>query len=267
VINRGNPGTDIFATREARSAFVATLDEACKKVGWVVHAWCLMTNRYHLVITTPDANLSDGMHWLQATFGARLNRFRKEQGHIFKERYKALNVEPGETLGVLCHYIHLSPIREKMIPLDQLAAWERSSLRWLMEPKKRASWYTPGAALAYPTKLADTLAGRRKYKDYLTVLATDEQAQKDFHFNKLSKGWAVGSEEFIKELLGREEKTRIMRAKESKADRELKWKKKSDEVKTKFEAAAKRGQAKSAKRPKGKRTAKPSKLTKAKSKT
>ena len=107
VTNRGNYRADILATDGARQAFVKTLGEACQKTGWMLHAWCLMTNPcpYHLALQTPKANLVSGMQWLQATLGARFNRFRKKRGRLFRGRYKALNMEPGRALGAVCHYI------------------------------------------------------------------------------------------------------------------------------------------------------------------
>ncbi|MCF3652069.1 transposase, partial [Synoicihabitans lomoniglobus] len=64
MINRGNYRSAIFATEGARQSFLKCLDDAATKSGWIVHAWCLMSNHYHLAIETPRANLVDGMRWL-----------------------------------------------------------------------------------------------------------------------------------------------------------------------------------------------------------
>jgi len=246
VINRGNYRSDIFATDGARQAFLKALDEACQKTGWIVHAWCLMTNHYHLALRTPNANLSVGMQWLQATFSARFNRFRNERGHLFQGRYKALPIEPGKALGAVCHYIHLNPIRAKMMSLDELAGWRGCSLRWLMNPRERASWFKPDAALALPMQLADTPAGRRSYKDYLAWLAADESAQKDLCFEKLSRGWAVGSKEFKQELLGVIAEDKIIGVEDAAEGRELLWERKLEELKAQFSEKEKQNAAKSA---------------------
>ena len=83
VINRGNYRADIFQTEGARAAFEACLFEACEKSNWVLHAFVVMSNHYHLALETPDANLVAGMQWLQATFANRFNRLRGERGHLF----------------------------------------------------------------------------------------------------------------------------------------------------------------------------------------
>lgn len=120
VINRGNYRADIFEQSGAKAAFLKCLDEACQKSGWIVHAWVIMRNHYHLALETPRGNLVPGMHWLQATFSARFNRFRKENGHLFQGRYKAILVEPDRALGSLCQYIHLNPIRAKAVRTSEL---------------------------------------------------------------------------------------------------------------------------------------------------
>lgn len=84
VLNRGNYRTDIFRSDKAKLAFLKCLGEACAKTGWVVHAWCLMSNHYHLAVTTPGANLVDGMRWLQGTFSTRFNRMRNERATSFR---------------------------------------------------------------------------------------------------------------------------------------------------------------------------------------
>ena len=69
--------------------FLKCLAEACEKTGWVVHAWVLMGNHYHLFIQTPEANLVEGMKWLQNTVTRRFNVRHRECGRLFGDRYKA----------------------------------------------------------------------------------------------------------------------------------------------------------------------------------
>jgi hypothetical protein len=79
-----------------------------------------------------------------------------------------------------------------MRPVERVAEWPWSSLRWLMEPKRRAGWYAPDAALAHAGGLKDTAAGRAKYLAYLAWLAEDEPARKAQRFAEMSKGWVIG---------------------------------------------------------------------------
>jgi len=234
VINRGNYRADVFATDGAREAFIRTLDEACVRSGWTIHAWCLMSNHYHLALSTSQANLAAGMQWFQGTFSVRFNRFRKERGHIFQGRYKALNVEAGRALGSVCHYIHLNPIRAKMMDMAQLKKWPWCSLQWILQPRKRKPWFEAEAALRQSGELADTPAGHRAYVDYLAWLSADEEAQKNQCFERMSKGWAMGSHDFQKRLLAEMDDARLQWV---AGARELAWEKMLVELKANFSAS------------------------------
>ena len=201
VINRGNYRADIFRWDKTKAAFLKCLDETCEKTGWRVHAWCLMSNHYHLAVETPRANLVEGMRWLQGTFATRFNRLRKERGHLFQGRYKSLYVDPAGGLGPLCHYIHLNPVRSRVLLIAQLAEWPWSSVRWLVTPRLRPAWYEATAALDHAGGLRDTPAGRKKYLEYLAWLAEDEPARKAQKFSEMSRGWLIGTHEFTKAMV------------------------------------------------------------------
>ena len=104
VINRGNYRRDLFENVGAAEAFLRVLFEAADKFGWWVHAYVLMRNHFHLAIETPQPNLGDGMHWLQTTMSPRVNRLRKEHGHLFQGRYKSLVIEDVAALGRVGDY-------------------------------------------------------------------------------------------------------------------------------------------------------------------
>lgn len=200
VISRGNYRADVFAQETTRAAFLKCLNDAAAKAGWVVHAWCVMSNHYHLCVETPNANLVAGMKWMQSTFATRFNRLRNERGHLFQGRYKALPVDP-EAVGAVCHYIHLNPVRAGVQGLATLADWPWSSVRWLVHNKERRGWFSPEACLVHAGGLTDSTADRKRYLEYLGWLHEDEAGKKALRFDQMSKGWAVGESEFKKVLL------------------------------------------------------------------
>jgi putative transposase len=206
VINRGNYRMDIFEAAKTKTAFLKCVGEASVKSGWRVHAWCIMSNHYHLALETPQANLVDGMKWLQGTFATRFNRLRKASGHLFQGRYKSLYVDP-DGLGSLCHYIHLNPVKAGLCKVQELPSWPWSSFLWLADPAKRPSWYDPGAALEHAGGLADTPKGRKKYLEYLEWLSEDEPARKAQKFDQMSKGWVIGTVDFKKDLIEEQKET------------------------------------------------------------
>jgi REP element-mobilizing transposase RayT len=93
VMNRGDRREPIHADDQDRLLLLETLAEACEKTDWQVHAWCLLSNHFHLVSETPRGNLVRGMQWLLGVYTNRFNHRHKEFGHLFSGRYKALAVD------------------------------------------------------------------------------------------------------------------------------------------------------------------------------
>ncbi len=186
VINRGNYRRDVFETADKAKAFEECLFEAGARMGWRLHAYVLMRNHYHLALETPQANLVEGMHWLQSTFATRFNRFRQERGHLFQGRYQALVVEPGDALRRVVDYIHLNPVRAGLVAVDQLADFRWSSLRRFVRGGRPeclcADWIRE-----------DEAEGWRRYCGVLEDLAGDKPAQAEQGFDEMSRGWAIGT--------------------------------------------------------------------------
>ena len=116
VMLRGNNFQSIYETDTDRRRFLQTLEEVCEQTGWRVHAFVMMSNHYHLLLETPEANLVAGMKWFQGTYTQRFNSLNKRRGHLYQGRYKALIIEPDEsdcfvTVGT---YIHLNPFRAQI---------------------------------------------------------------------------------------------------------------------------------------------------------
>lgn len=129
VMNRGDRQEPIFRDDRDRESFVAMLAEACRNADWQVHAYCLMGNHFHLVVGTPKGNLVAGMKWFLGTYTARFNRRHQLFGHLFSGRYKALVID-GESPGYLrtvCEYVHLNPVRARLVRPEVPLRWYRWS--------------------------------------------------------------------------------------------------------------------------------------------
>ncbi len=120
VISRGNGGESIFLSVRDREKFLEYLEKASERFSIIIHTYCLMTNHYHILIETPQANLSLAIQWLNVSYAAYFNRKRGRSGHLFQGRFKAILIDADEYLKVLSRYIHLNPVRAKMVanPLD-----------------------------------------------------------------------------------------------------------------------------------------------------
>src|SRR5579862_4560068 len=179
VMNRGDHREDIFHDDHDRKLFLKTLEEACAKTDWQVHAWCLMRNHFHLVVETPKANLVEGMKWFLGTYTSRFNRRHKLFGHLFSGRYKSLFVD-GSGNGYLksvCDYVHLNPARAKLIrPEQSPAAYRWSSLRgYLQSPRKRPVWLRVDRLLGEWGIRRDDRRGRRQFQAMMVQRHKAEQ--------------------------------------------------------------------------------------------
>lgn len=115
VTSRGNERRDIVRSGADRSVFVRLLAQVVHEYGWILHAWVLMTNHYHLVIETPRPNLSRGMHDLNGEFAEYFNGVHRRVGHLFQGRFGNILVERESHLLALLRYVVLNPVRAGMV--------------------------------------------------------------------------------------------------------------------------------------------------------
>jgi REP element-mobilizing transposase RayT len=127
VTARGNGGQDIFADDFDRLHLVGLLSRASGTYRWRCLAYCLMTNHYHLVVVTPDPNLSSGMRLIQTRYAHRFNRRHDRHGHVFGDRFHDRRIEVGEHLLSALAYTVLNPVRAGLV--DRPGDWPWSSYR------------------------------------------------------------------------------------------------------------------------------------------
>ncbi len=123
VTSRGNAQRKVFLDDEDRVSFLATLAWVVERFGWICHAYCLMDNHFHLIIETPEPNLSRGMRQFNGVYTQRFNRRHRKVGHLFHGRFKSILVERDSYLLELCRYVVLNPVRAKMVKLAQDYTW------------------------------------------------------------------------------------------------------------------------------------------------
>jgi putative transposase len=205
LINRGDRREDIFLDDRDRSRFLETMGETFGKTGWQVHAYCLMRNHFHLVVETPQANLCAGMHWLLGTYTTRFNRRHRLSGHLFSGRYKSLLVD-GSGSGYLksvCDYVHLNPVRAKILkPEQRLRDFRWSSFpEYLKTPKKRPAWLRVDRLLGEWGMLRDTGPGRRRFEQGMEKRKNEESEAENPQWKRLRRGWCWGESTFREQLL------------------------------------------------------------------
>ena len=136
VTARGDRREDIVEDDTDRQAFVDILGQVVIQLNWLCWAWCLMDNHYHLLIQTPDANLSKGMRQLNGVFTQTSNRRHNRAGHLFQGRFKAILVDEDNYLLELARYVVLNPVRAGMVKRPDKWAWSsyRASMGLVPSP-------------------------------------------------------------------------------------------------------------------------------------
>src|SRR5216117_134815 len=202
LMNRGDRREPIFKDDADRARFLETLGQCCTKTEWQVHAWCLRNNHFHLVIETPKANLVAGMKWFLGTYTARFNRRHKLFGHLFSGRYKSLVVDGSGTgyLKTVCDYVHLNPVRAKVLgPAQPLRDFGWSSYPlYLAAPSRRPVWLRVERLFGEWRIAKDSEAGRRAFAQGMEQRRQEELEEQ---FQRVERAWYLGDEEFRQELL------------------------------------------------------------------
>ena len=125
MVARGNERKEIYRDRADRKQFFEALALTGERYRWRVLAYCLMTNHYHLLVQTPNANLARGMRQLNGVYAQAFNRRHGRDGHLFQGRYKAILVQADAHLLSAVRYIVRNPLRARMC--ERVEEWPWSS--------------------------------------------------------------------------------------------------------------------------------------------
>ncbi len=163
ITSRGNRRQPIFVDDGDRMTFLFLLQNACERFGWRCHAYCLMGNHYHLLVETPNPDLSAGVQLLNGWYAQKFNRRHGYKGHLFEGRFHSVLVESQHHLLELTRYIVLNPVRAGLCRHAHEWAW--SSYRAVLDASPRPAflevrWLT----LQFGS---DDEQGRRRYATFV----------------------------------------------------------------------------------------------------
>ena len=130
VTARGNERKPIYRRDTDRAHFLALVGKATEDFGIRVHGYVLMDNHYHLLVETPEANLSRTMQWLNVSYSVWFNRRHDRAGHLLQGRFESVVVEDDGGWQEVARYIHLNPVRVAGLALNkgQQAASRRTGV-------------------------------------------------------------------------------------------------------------------------------------------
>lgn len=163
VTSRGDRREDIYLSDSDREGWQTLLGEVCRRFNWVCHAYCQMTNHYHLLIETPEGNLSQGMRQLNGIYTQQVNRAHQRVGHVFQGRYKSILVEKDGYLLELARYVVLNPVRAGMV--GDAGEWHWSSYQAMIGAVAPPPWLQTNWILGQFGERRDS--ARAGYKNFV----------------------------------------------------------------------------------------------------
>jgi putative transposase len=192
VIARGNNRRKIFRSHDDYLKFTRLLQRQKSKLPFYLYAYCLMPNHVHLLIEMQDDRISRIMQRLLTSYSQYYNRRYKKIGHLFQGRYKSILCQTDRYLGELVRYIHLNPVRAKIVkrPEDFEYSGHRAYLgldrTGLVDtdPLLRHFGATKGRAVEVYIRFVEASLG--------------ESSQDDYY--RAAEGRLLGSDEFVEEI-------------------------------------------------------------------
>lgn len=147
VTSRGNEKGEIFLEDRDRYVLLKLLKQVVERYEWVISAYCFMGNHYHLLVRTPNANLSIGMRQLNGVYAQYFNKQHERVGHLFQGRFSAILIKDEERLLTVARYIVLNPMRAGLV--SNPADWRWSSYRCTAGIAGKSSIFDPDQILCF----------------------------------------------------------------------------------------------------------------------
>jgi putative transposase len=123
VFARGNNRGRIFADDLDRKTYLLILGDVCSRFSWERLGYCLMDNHMHLLLETPEGNLSEGMQRLQNRYAKRFNHRHEKVGHLFGSRFGAVRVKSDEQMIAVTSYVLMNPVEAGLCKEPDLWPW------------------------------------------------------------------------------------------------------------------------------------------------
>jgi putative transposase len=192
VTSRGNERRAIVCSDRDRKAFLDFLGQTAQRFGWSITAYVLMTNHFHIVIQTREANLSRGMHWFNSRYVGWFNDARKRCGHLYQGRFKAFLVEKEAYFAEVLRYVVLNPVRAKMVARPEDYKW--SSYRATAGYGDAPDWLDLASTLEFFHPDRDE--ARANYKEFVCAKVDAYESL----WSKLTNRIFLGTEEWTRTM-------------------------------------------------------------------
>ena len=201
ITSRGNQRDKIFYDVSDRERFLEILTRTKERYGFLLHAYVLMDNHYHLLMETPRANLSQIMQNINTSYTVYVNRKYQRSGHLLQGRFKGIIVDKDRYLVALSRYIHLNPVRVKLVKRPNEYPW--TSYRAFIDQRAESSLVDTGETLSYFSKHRDRAV--RGYREFVEGDGGGEENP----LAKIEAGILLGEGAFKAKVLRRIERTKV----------------------------------------------------------
>ncbi len=191
---RGDRREPIYEDEEDRERFLGILGEVVERWRWLCHAYCLMDNHYHLVVETPEGNLSKGMRQLNGVYTQAFNRRHRQVGHLFQGRYKAILVDAETYLLELTRYVVLNPVRAGAV--SEPGEWAWCSFNATVGQAVPPGWLAVDGLLGHFAEKRSV--ARRRYRRFVR-----EGIGQGSIWSELKQQIYLGDERFVTRMQGR----------------------------------------------------------------
>lgn len=195
-MNRGRRSEKIFLDNEDYTTFIQLMQEACRIFNIRISAYCLMTNHYHILLQTPEANLSQCMRHINGVYTQRCNRRYNVDGQLFRGRFKAILVEEDSYLLELVKYIHKNPLQAGMV--DNLDKYLWNSHKGYMSQAGKWNWL-------YKDFIFSMLTDNKEHyrKAYLDLISGPDEKEMEKVFNQKKLPVMLGTKDFVEKIKDR----------------------------------------------------------------
>ena len=190
VMNRGRRAENIFLNRTDYHTFLELLIESAEMWNVRIAAYCMIPNHYHLLLQTPDGNLSRFMRHVDGVYTQRFNRYHQCDGQLFRGRYKSILLDTDSYLLQLVRYIHRNPLQAGLA--NRFKEYEWSSHKGYISNAEKWNWLHKDFILSILTR--DKTKQKRVYKQFVSKEDSEEIR---LIFDKKNIPSVLGSKRFI----------------------------------------------------------------------
>jgi REP element-mobilizing transposase RayT len=193
ITSRGNEKKQIFKSLADKEKFLFYLESATRRYDAIIHVYCLMGNHYHLLLETPSGNLSQIMRHINGAYTTYFNIKRQRAGHLLQGRFKAILVDMDEYCKELSRYIHLNPMRAKMV--DKLQDYRWSSYPDYIGNRNPSTWLERDFILGYFGKRPSI--AQKNYREFIDAKLAKEYKSP---LTEVVGSTVLGSVDFVNEI-------------------------------------------------------------------